>query len=290
MYITDAPWCGHCKALAPEYVKAAAKLTEIESAIKLGKVDATKETELAEEHGVRGYPTLKFFRNGKPVDYDGGRQADDIVNWLVNNTSPPAKAVSSVAEAKALIDQTPVVVIGFFRDQESAGAKQFLAAASATDDHPFGITSEDAVFKEYEIGGEGIILFKDFDEGRNKYEGEITEDGITKFISANSLPLVVDFNHDIISKIFGGEIKSYLLIFLSKETGHYASHMEAAMNAAKNFKDQVLVVTIDTDEEDHSSILDFFGMKKEEVSIIIIWYTWFNCEFYIEYDINYAKY
>ena len=235
----------------------------------MGKVDATEETELAEEHGVRGYPTLKFFRNGKPVEYNGGRQADDIVNWLVKKTGPPAKAVTSVDEAKALIDATPVVVIGFFKDQESAGAKQFLAAAGATDDHPFGITSEDAVFKEYEVEGEGIILFKDFDEGKNKYEGEITEEGITKFVSANSLPLVVDFNHETASKIFGGEIKSHLLIFLSKEAGHYDSHMEAAMNSAKNFKGQVLFVTINTDEEDHSRILEFFGMKKEEVSIII---------------------
>jgi len=260
-----APWCGHCKALAPEYAKAAGKLADMGSAIALAKVDATEEGSLAEEHGVRGYPTLKFFRNGKPSEYGGGRQADDIVNWLVKKTGPPAKALASVDDAKAFIEGKNVAVIGFFKDQSTEGAKAFLGAASANDDQPFAITEADEVFAEYGVEGEGIVLVKNFDEGKNVYEGEITEEGVAKFVTANSLPIVVDFNHETASKIFGGEIKSHLLLFLSKEAGHYDQYLEGAKGAAKAFKGQLLFVTINTDEEDHSRILEFFAMKKEEI-------------------------
>ncbi|XP_059475550.1 protein disulfide-isomerase isoform X2 [Neocloeon triangulifer] len=260
-----APWCGHCKALAPEYAKAAEALESDGSNIKLGKVDATEEPELAEEFGVRGYPTLKFFRNGNPSEYSGGRQSADIVGWLKKKTGPAAKELSSVADAKEFVEANNVAVIGFFKDQTTDGAKAFLAAASAIDDHPFGITSDDSVFSEYKVDGEKVVLFKKFDDGRADFEGEFAPDALTKFIASEALPLVVEFNHDTAQKIFGGEIRSHLLLFFSKEAGHFDKYLEATRNIAKKHKGVVLFVTIDSDDDSHQRILEFFGMKKEEV-------------------------
>ena len=56
-----APWCGHCKKLEPIWNEFAAK---IGGQVKVGKVDATVETELAKRFGVRGYPQIKFYKYG----------------------------------------------------------------------------------------------------------------------------------------------------------------------------------------------------------------------------------
>jgi protein disulfide-isomerase A1 len=70
-----APWCGHCKALAPEYETAATQLTE--KNIPLAKVDCTEQADLCQEYGVEGYPTLKVFRGPDNVAaYSGARKAD----------------------------------------------------------------------------------------------------------------------------------------------------------------------------------------------------------------------
>ncbi|XP_018399095.1 PREDICTED: protein disulfide-isomerase [Cyphomyrmex costatus] len=260
-----APWCGHCKALAPEYAKAAKKLEETNSPIKLGKIDATVESALTEKHLVRGYPTLKFYRKGTQIDYTGGRQADEIVNWLLKKTGPPAKDLSTVDEAKAFIEAHKVAIVGFFKDVSSDVAKVFLEVGSIVDDHVFGITSADEVFSEYGIEDGKIVLFKKFDEGKAVFDGEYTTTAVQNFISVFSLPLVVEFNQDTAQKIFSGDIKSHLLLFLSKEAGHYDKYIEGIQEPAKKYRSEVLFVTINCDESDHERILEFFGLKKDNV-------------------------
>jgi protein disulfide-isomerase-like protein len=80
-----APWCGHCKRLAPEYEKAADLLKESGVAARIAKVDSTVEKNAAGAYSIRGYPTLLYFENGQMVEkYSGGRTADEISKYVIN--------------------------------------------------------------------------------------------------------------------------------------------------------------------------------------------------------------
>ncbi|KTF85919.1 hypothetical protein cypCar_00037209, partial [Cyprinus carpio] len=237
-----APWCGHCKALAPEYAKAAGMLKAESTDIRLAKVDATEESELAQEFGVRGYPTIKFFKGGEkenPKEYSAGRQADDIVNWLKKRTGPAATTLSDVTQAESLIADNEVAVIGFFKDVESEDAKVFIKTAEAVDDIPFGIVSNDAVFSKFEVAKDGVVLFKKFDEGRNTFDGEISKENLLNFIKANQLPLVIEFTEQTAPKIFGGEIKSHILMFVPKTATDFQEKMDQFKKASEGFKGKV---------------------------------------------------
>ncbi|KAF7266518.1 protein disulfide isomerase [Rhynchophorus ferrugineus] len=263
-----APWCGHCKALAPEYEKAAKALAEKESSVKLAKVDATEESELAEQFGIRGYPTLKFFRSGTPTDYSGGRQANDIVSWLLKKSGPPATSLSTLEDAKKFIDSSDIAVVGFFKDQDSDLAKTFLATAVLVEDAVFGLTDNEEIASNYQAKDNTVVLFKKFDENQVTYEGEAEESSLKKFIQAYSFPLLVEFNHETAQKIFGGEIKSHLLFFLDKSTDNYQTVTDVARDVAKNYRGQLLFVALDATEPDHERILEFFGMKKTDVPTV----------------------
>ena len=49
-----APWCGHCKALAPHYEEAATALKE--RGIKVAKVDCVAQADLCATNEIKGYP------------------------------------------------------------------------------------------------------------------------------------------------------------------------------------------------------------------------------------------
>lgn len=78
----------------------------------------------------------------------------------MKKTGPPAKELASVDAAKEAVEANNVFVIGFFNDQSSDLAKAFLEVAASVDDIPFGITSDDAVLKEYEAASDSVVLFK----------------------------------------------------------------------------------------------------------------------------------
>jgi len=78
-----APWCGHCKSLAPIYEKLATWFSS-EPDVVIAKLDATADKVKAGEYGVSGYPTLKWFsktdKSGE--NYEGGRDAESFVKFI----------------------------------------------------------------------------------------------------------------------------------------------------------------------------------------------------------------
>lgn len=60
--LTEWKFSGHCKSLAPEYAKAAQRLGQNDPPYYLAKVDATEHKQVAERFGIRGFPTLFFFK------------------------------------------------------------------------------------------------------------------------------------------------------------------------------------------------------------------------------------
>jgi len=196
-----APWCGHCKNLAPEWARAA---TELKGKVKLGALDATVHQNMAQKYGVRGYPTIKYFAAGttEPVDYDGGRTSSDIVTWALNKFAENAPAPELVeltqqAQLDEACDNKQICLIAFLPklfDCQSKCRNGYLETLRKLGDKYkrnqwAWLWTESGKQKELEqaleIGGFGFPAMAAVNSRKGKYvllRGSFSETGINEFL------------------------------------------------------------------------------------------------------------
>jgi len=78
-----APWCGHCKRLAPTWEELATEYKE-DTSVNIAHLDCTAHQSLCTKYGVSGYPTLKYFKNGdtEGADYKSGRDLGSLKTFV----------------------------------------------------------------------------------------------------------------------------------------------------------------------------------------------------------------
>ena len=75
-----APWCGPCKAMAPQFEQAA---SELEPKVRFAKVNTDEEQQLAGRFGIQGIPTMILFQRGREVARQSGlMNAAGIERWV----------------------------------------------------------------------------------------------------------------------------------------------------------------------------------------------------------------
>ncbi|TKS68467.1 Protein disulfide-isomerase A2 [Collichthys lucidus] len=265
-----APWCGHCKKLEPVYAEAAGKLKTEEPRMRLAKVEATEEKELAEEFDVGSFPTLKLFVNGdrkQPVDYTGKRTVEGIIAWMKRRSGPGALVLDSQDSAAQFIDSHKIAVVGFFDDLEGEAAKVFKEVVLDETDTEFALSSSPEVFQKYEVKANSAVLFKKFDDGRADFalseDGKLDKANFTSFIKQNSLELIIPFKQETADKIFTSSILLHSLLFINSSVESQTALVKDSRPVAKQFKGKMLFIVIDVTES-LSHVLSYFGVSPSD--------------------------
>ncbi|MDO8597275.1 MAG: thioredoxin TrxC [Sulfuricaulis sp.] len=80
-----AAWCGPCRAMAPNFEKAAAAMS---ASARFAKVDTEQDRNLAARLGIRSIPTLILFRGGREIDrVSGVMDSATLANWIRERSS-----------------------------------------------------------------------------------------------------------------------------------------------------------------------------------------------------------
>jgi protein disulfide-isomerase A6 len=101
-----APWCGHCKNLAPVYEELGNVFSYAADKVVIAKVDADDHKDLGKRFGVSGFPTLKWFdgKSDKPSDYEGGRDLESLTKFVQEKTGVRPKIKAKLPSQVVMLD------------------------------------------------------------------------------------------------------------------------------------------------------------------------------------------
>ncbi|GLB40425.1 putative protein disulfide isomerase [Lyophyllum shimeji] len=120
-----APWCGHCKNLAPVYEQLADAFSHVKDKVIIAKVDADGDGKAAgKKYGVTGFPTLKWFdAEGNHEPYESGRDLDSLAAFVTkksgvkSNIKPPPPPETTILDIHTFdsiaLDPSKNVLVSF---------------------------------------------------------------------------------------------------------------------------------------------------------------------------------
>jgi len=262
-----APWCGHCKKLAPEYIKAAETLKADGSEIRLAKVDATEEKEVASRFEVKGFPTLKWFVSGEAIEFNGGRTADEIVNWIKKKSGPPSSVLTG-EEFEALQKNSKFAIV-FFGEEGSDEFKTFEQLASLDDKNSFNHVFDASVNAPEGLTRPGVAVFRKFDEPIVVHDGEFTREALAEFIVNTSIPTLIEFSDEFIEPIFQAQNPA-LFLFVDKENEEHKKMIETVKETAVANKGRIIFAHSGVKDGIQQRLAEFVGTTETDLPRLLV--------------------
>ena len=264
-----APWCIRCNKFHPEYDKAATLLKN--ENIFLAKVDATVEKELDKKFEITGYPVIKLFIKGKPIEYKGERNHTDLIKWIRRKTNGPCvEEINTDEEIEKFKKNNDVVLIYYGRDKNIEN--EYIKVARKNDDFQFGIVKNEKLINK--LGKKtSITLYKNFDEKERDLNIDniniIKEGDIEFFINKYSSPKLMKLDTKSANFIFEKKFPG-LFLYLPEKTKDYEKYENLMKKIADKINYKLKVIITDIKEGLAAKYAELLHIKENELPTVRI--------------------
>ncbi|KAL6525232.1 Protein disulfide-isomerase 5-2 [Orobanche minor] len=266
-----APWCGHCKRLAPELDKVAPVLAGLNQSIVIAKVDADKYRKLASKHDIDGYPTLKIFIHGVPTEYYGPRKADLLVRFLTKFVAPDVAILQSDSGIRDFVEAAGTnfpVFIGFGINESMilnlAVKYKKKAWFSVAKDFSGDIMS----LYDFDKVPALVAIHPVYNE-QSIFYGPFEEKFLEDYIKQSLLPLVLPIDQDSLNSLKDDQRKIALTI-LEDEAGEKSERLIKVLKAAASANRDLIFGYVGVKQwEDF--VESFEVDKKTQLPKMVVW-------------------
>ncbi|KAF4574508.1 hypothetical protein EYR36_005850 [Pleurotus pulmonarius] len=201
-----APWCGHCKKLAPSWTQLA---KHMQDKINIAEVNCDEHGALCKSQGVEGYPMLAFYPTGvaSKAEYNQGRKLDQLKAFAEKASAPALQPIHATALADK-VAESPVIYLLLLHDSNSELLKTMGKVAQVLlGSPPVYSTTAPELYEKYKVPSWApwaILAFKDHDAswptsqflGPPSHDAASIQTTVTPWLLSNRLPTTAELTQD----------------------------------------------------------------------------------------------
>ncbi|EGC39895.1 hypothetical protein DICPUDRAFT_93483 [Dictyostelium purpureum] len=233
-----APWCGHCKRLAPVYEELGAYYNDELKGdkVKIAQVDCVANQGVCQKFEIRGYPTIKYFKDGEAKDYRSQRDKASFIAYIDEMTKNPIIEVESQEQLEKYLRGNKVSFILVKSASDDSAYEQFKKVSNQIQDvgSPNTLVIRDKGVFEEEIKNNQLVLddksstlFVYKDKEYTKFDATQNKQTLNSWVRVNQFPLISELtfsNQQMLTSAFG---KIVMFVYKFKPSAEQIQYMKS---------------------------------------------------------------
>ncbi|KAI0273123.1 thioredoxin-domain-containing protein [Russula aff. rugulosa BPL654] len=210
-----APWCGHCKKLAPTWEKLA---KELQSRVTVAEVNCENHKSLCSSEGVNGFPMLFFYpESGKKSEYSGTRKLEAMKNWAERAVKPVFLELD-YPDLGQVVKDNSALYIALHAPGISLPPSLTQAARPLLGSPPLYISSAPELFTHFALPSTSdfsLIALKDGDASAAahlQFNAQTSVEELSKWLQTNRLPLAMELGEGSFQEVMNAESKPLVVL------------------------------------------------------------------------------
>lgn len=122
--------------MAPEFRELGAKFNTAGQKVRIAKVDSTVHKSFSEKYKIEGFPTLKLFINGEPIDYQGERTKNAMMDFIEKKSNQKLKIAKTREEVHDL-KKKPFAVVLLIPEGHDEHMRKAMILSKDAEDYEF---------------------------------------------------------------------------------------------------------------------------------------------------------
>jgi len=208
-----APWCGHCKKLAPTWTQLA---RHMQGKLNVAEVNCEDHSALCKSQDVTGYPMLVYYADGVKTEYTGGRKFD-FLKTFTEKAAANAMEEIGVEHLEEKVRDHPVVYLLIHAASDSRTLNEITQTSGVLlGSVPIYTSSSPELFTRFEITTSwALLVLKDYDTSSPTavyHNPNSDKAGLTQWLLANRLPTTVELNQENFQQVMNAPHKPLVVI------------------------------------------------------------------------------